>query len=98
MSEIRERKFMHQTEPAKNFTPIARSAGPMERIIPEDVNIAYEGTRVNKKGETVSAFLAENAIKSLYNGMQFLKIILEFLWMRDIIILQLNIKMKNKVL
>ena len=42
----------------------------MERIIPEDVNIAYEGTRVNKKGETVSAFLAENAIKSLYNGMQ----------------------------
>jgi hypothetical protein len=70
MSELRQRKFMHLTEPAKSFTPIARSAGPMERIIPENVNIAYEGTRVNKKGETVSAFLAENAIKSLYNGMQ----------------------------
>ena len=43
-------------------------AGPMERIIPEDVNIDLVGERVTSQGKTVIASMAQNAVKSFFTG------------------------------
>jgi hypothetical protein len=43
-------------------------AGPTQYIKPEDINVSYTGTRETSQGETVTATLAQRALRLFYAG------------------------------
>lgn len=61
-------QMVRDNVPAEQMVRYAYSAGPIVRHVPEDVNIDLVGERVTSKGTKVIASMAQNAIKSLFEG------------------------------